>query len=169
MRAPRRDEAFEAYFDAVFPRAVSLANRLLGDRASAEDVAAEAFARAYARWPTLRDAPWRDGWVLRVTTNRAIDVARRRSGGFSPHRQPDAGDLVAVRLALVAALRSLPQRQREAVALRYLTGLSEHEVAESLGVSLGTVKTHIHRGVASLRSCLGDDFGEEVTRLDPVW
>ena len=74
----REDGSFEAAFDELFPRAVRLANRLLGDRAAAEDVAAEALARAYARWPKVGGLPYRDGWVLKVATNLAIDRLRRR-------------------------------------------------------------------------------------------
>lgn len=55
------DESFEAAFDELFGRAVRLAQRVLGDPASAEDVAAEALARAYAKWPQVQALPWRDG------------------------------------------------------------------------------------------------------------
>jgi RNA polymerase sigma factor (sigma-70 family) len=66
-------------------------------------------------------------------------------------------------LALVAALHKLPRRQRDAVVLRYVTGLSEAETATSLGVSVNTVRTHVNRGLAALRRRLGDDFNEEDT------
>jgi RNA polymerase sigma factor (sigma-70 family) len=61
-------------------------------------------------------------------------------------------DVVAMRAALVEALCSLPRRQREALALRYLADLPEAEVAAALGVSAGSVKTHLHRGIAQLRA-----------------
>lgn len=157
------DEAsFEEAFDDLFVRSSRLARRLLGDDAAAEDVAAEALARAYARWPRIAGRAWRDGWVLRVTTNLAIDASRRpkpRAGTDRPAM--DVEDAVAVRLALVAALRALPRRQRESVVLRYLVGLSEAEVATTLRVSGGTVKTHLHRGTAALRSKLGPTFRED--------
>jgi RNA polymerase sigma factor (sigma-70 family) len=161
MLRVERDATFEAAFDTLFPRAHRLAYRILGDDAAAEDVAAEALARTYARWGKVRDLPYRDGWVLRVATNLAIDATRRRKPVVEPSGQRDTDDEVAVRLALVAALRSLPKRQQQAIALRYLAGLSEAEVAVSLGVSAGTVKTHLHRGAAALRQRLGPDFGED--------
>jgi RNA polymerase sigma factor (sigma-70 family) len=65
-------------------------------------------------------------------------------------------------MALVAALRSLPRRQREAVALRYLSGLSDAEVAQSLGVSPSAAKTHVTRGLDALRRQLGPTFDREV-------
>ena len=158
------DGSFEAAFDELFPRAVRLANRLLGDRAAAEDVAAEALARAYARWSKVGGLPYRDGWVLKVTTNLAIDRLRRRPPEVSPSAAADFEDGVELRIALNAALLTLAPRQRQAVALRYLGGLSDQEVALALGISLGSVKTHIHRGLKGLRGRLGAGL-EEVTPI----
>ena len=160
----REDGSFEAAFDELFPRAVRLANRLLGDRAAAEDVAAEALARAYARWPKVGGLPYRDGWVLKVATNLSIDRLRRRPPEVWPATAGDFEDRVELRIALNAALLTLAPRQRQAVALRYLGGLSDQEVAQALGISLGSVKTHIHRGLKGLRGRLGAGL-EEVTPI----
>lgn len=158
----REDGSFEAAFDELFPRAVRLASRLLGDRAAAEDVAAEALARAYARWPKVSGLPYRDGWVLKVATNLAIDRLRRRPLAVTPPPAEVFEDAVHLRLALNAALLTLAPRQRQAVALRYLGGLSDKEVALALGISLGSVKTHIHRGLTGLRARLGAGLEEVV-------
>ena len=158
------DDSFEAAFDELFPRAVRLANKLLRDRAAAEDVAAEALARTYARWSKVSVLPYRDGWVLKVATNLAIDRLRRRPPDVRPVAADDFEDGVELRLALNAALLTLAPRQREAVALHYLGGLSDREVAQALGISLGSVKTHIHRGIKCLRARLGGSL-EEVTPL----
>lgn len=155
---------FEACFDAVYPRAFALALRMLGDPQAAEDVAAEALTRLYVRWPRLHDAPYRDAWVMKVTGNLAIDALRRKQPTPPAAGRMDAHDLAALRLALAAAMRRLPKRQREAVTLRYFADMSEDEVARSLGVSTGTVKSHVHRGLDALRRRMGDSF-EEV-RLD---
>ena len=159
------DDGFEEAFDELFPRAVRLATRLLGDRAAAEDVAAEAMARAYARWPKVAGLPYRDGWVLKVATNLAIDRLRRRPPEVRPVPAGDFEDEVELRLALNAALLTLAPRQRQAVTLRYLAGLSDREVALALGISLGSVKTHIHRGLNGLRARMGAAL-EEVTSID---
>ena len=160
----REEGSFEAAFDELFPRAVRLAHRLLGDRAAAEDVAAEALARAYARWPKVSGLPYRDGWVLKVATNLSIDRLRRRVPEVWPDVAGDFEDGVELRIALNAALLTLARRQREAVALRYLGGLSDQEVAHALGISIGSVKTHIHRGLKGLRGRLGAGM-EEVTPI----
>jgi RNA polymerase sigma factor (sigma-70 family) len=156
------DDGFDEAFDELFPRAVRLGTRLLGDRAAAEDVAAEALARAYARWSKVGGLPYRDGWVLKVATNLAIDRLRRRPPEVAPAQSDNFADTVELRMALNAALLTLAPRQRQAVALRYLGGLSDREVAEALGISLGSVKTHIHRGLNGLRARLGTGLEEVV-------
>jgi RNA polymerase sigma-70 factor, ECF subfamily len=156
----RRDEQFEDTFDELFPRAVALAWKILGDRAAAEDVAAEALARTFVRWRKLRDLPYLDGWVLRVTTNLALDVVRRRPPPPEMRLPVDESEVSTLRLALSQALLSLPTRQREALALRFLSGFTEAEVAQAMGISAGSVKTHVHRGVAALRARFGESFEE---------
>lgn len=156
---PRAAErSFDAAFDELFRRARGMAYRLLGDPVAAEDVAAETLARAYARWSKVAGLPHRDRWVLRVAANLAIDQARRRVPRTLPPEPVSADEASTLRLALLAALRSLSKRQREVIVLRYLSDLSEADVAELLGMSVGAVKTHLHRGVVGLRSRLGEDF-----------
>lgn len=161
------DDDFEAAFDALFAAARRIAVRLVGNGAEADDAAAEALARAYARWSKVRDLDYRDAWVMRVTANVALDVLRRS-------RQPlpaasadtiDPADAAVTRLALAQALRRLPRRQRDVVVLRYLADLSEATVAESLGVSAGSVKQHAHRAIDALRHTLGPGFltGQELS------
>ena len=156
---------FDAAFRPLFLRAMRLAYRMLGDAAAAEDVAADAMVIAYARWDRVRELPHRDAWTLRVAGNLALKAARaasRRRALEEPSATIDQDPVL--RIALVEALRSLPRRQRDVVVLRYLAGLNEPEVAAALGLSLGTVKTHARRALASLRSSLVDlreEFGHE--------
>lgn len=87
-----------------------------------------------------------------VASNLAIDhVRRRRAEPAEVAPAVHEEDAVTLRLALAACLRALPRRQREAVALHYLAGLTDAEVGQALGISAGSVKTHIHRGMAALR------------------
>ena len=153
-----RDESFDLAFVVLFPRAFRLSYRLLGDRAAAEDAAAEAMARAFVDWKRVSELPYRDGWVLRVTSNIALDQIRKRKlPVLAPAAASEDEDTRALRVALWAALRALPRRQREIVVLRYIAGLTENEVAQLLGLSLGTVKTHVTRGRAALRRAIKDE------------
>lgn len=151
---------FDAFFRAVLPRTVAAARRVTGDRAAAEDAAVEALARAHLHWARVAPLPWRDAWVLRVAIHQALRQRPRPAptpvAGAPAPEGPDASD----RPALVAALRALPRRQRQAVVLRYLGDLSEADVAAALGVRAGTVKTHLRRGLDRLRAELGDSWQE---------
>jgi RNA polymerase sigma-70 factor (ECF subfamily) len=168
MGGIQRDEAFEFAFRDLHPRARRLALRIVGEPAVADEIASEALARAFADWKKLRSVDYLDAWVLRVTTNLALHVAMRRKVRLLPPPPLEPQDGVAVRMGLVAALRRLPARQREAVALRYLADMSEDDVARSLGVSAGTVKQHVHRGLASLRALLGDENEVEIEEVARV-
>jgi RNA polymerase sigma factor (sigma-70 family) len=145
------DEAFSAAFSALYPLAVRLAARMVGDQAEAEDIAAEALARAYARWPKVSQLSYRDAWVMKVTGNLAIDTLRRRGHQPPPALTDEFEDAAALRTALAVALVGLPRRQRQAIVLRYLGGYTEVEVSSALGISRNSVKRHVQRGLAALR------------------
>ena len=169
---------FDDLFRSTWPRAVATARRIVGPGGDPEGLAAEALTRAYDRWPSVRRHPAPDAWVLRVTINLALDRVRRpadSTGEVLDLRDDamalgavgiDADDLAATRMALGAALRALPEKQRHAVALRYLAGCAEDDIAASLGISPGTVKTHLKRGLAGLRAQLVPD-PEAVDALVP--
>jgi RNA polymerase sigma-70 factor (sigma-E family) len=154
----RGDEDFDAVFDRLLGRSYRHAVRLVGDRGLAEDLAAEALTRTYARWSRVRSYEHLDAWVLRVVTNLAIDALSK------PHPWPheavaiSADDAVILRVTLAQALRSLPARQRDAVVLRYLVDMSEADAAAALGIAPGTLKSHLHRAVERLRRVLGSAF-----------
>ena len=157
---------FVGFFDRMLPVAVGVARRILGDQASAEDAASEALARAYLRWGTLKASDYREAWVVRVTTNEALGMVRkhnRRERILRQNARPGtaaAADAGLHDSALAERVRSLPRRQREVVALRYFAEMSTEEVAAALDISPGSVKTHLHRAMASLRELTPADLGE---------
>lgn len=155
------DGEFELFFAEVVGDAVSVAARVLEEPALAEDAAVEALARAHLRWRTLSDDPYRRAWVLRVAINAALDIQRserRRRAREARNGLPSAGrgfeEETVDRLVLNEALQRLSRRQREAVALRYLAGLSELDAAGAMGVSAGSLKVHLRRGLSALGSRL---------------
>jgi RNA polymerase sigma-70 factor (ECF subfamily) len=129
----------------------------------AEELAAEALTRLFVRWPMMRHRPYVDPWVLRVATNLAIGEVRKRNRTGPPVRETGhADDAVVLRLALSEALVRLPRRQREVVVLRYVLDESEAQVAHYLRISPGSVKTHAHRGLTSLRELMDVGTDEEM-------
>jgi RNA polymerase sigma-70 factor (sigma-E family) len=142
---------FEEIFPDLYRLAYRVSFRVLGDRGDAEDVAQEALARAHLRWSRLRESP--HGWVVTVATNLAIDRLRRRQRTTGHGSEPIAlvETHLSERIDLARALRRLPRRQRQVVVLRYMADWPELEVAEALGCSPGTVKSHASRGLAHLR------------------
>ena len=153
--------AFELAFQELFGRAYRLAYRILGSGPAAEDVAAEALARAFSNWARVGRMEHRDAWVLRVATNLALDqvrMPRSKLEAAAPVELADPTDLLTLRLTLVDALRTLPARQRETLALRYFGDLTDRQIARVLRISAGTAKTHVHRGLAALRRHFADDI-----------
>ncbi len=144
--------SFDASFSELYRRAYQVAFTMLGSRPEAEDLAQEALARAYLNWKKI--APYATPWVLRVTGNLAIDVLRRRR----LKKRIPVPDVVATveteRIDLQRALAGISHRQRSAVVLRYFADMSEADVAAALGCSVGTVKKHTARGLATLRVLL---------------
>ena len=143
---------------------VRLALLILGDQSSAEDVVQEAFVGLYWNWDKLRDRDRAVPYVRSSVVNGCRDVLRRRSRKVPLELlEPDAVSAEAhVLLAeehreVLAALRRLPLRQREAVILRYCLAWPEDEVARSMNVSRGTVKSSSHRGLAALARILKED------------
>ena len=154
-------EDFDRFFRLTFSRAVAVARRVTNDADTAEDAALEAFVRAHLKWSRIGGEPWREAWTLRVTVNESIRRLPRRRPATPVAQAADPADEVVLRETLTAALQSLPRRQCEVIALRYLVGLSETEIAAALDLGHGTVKTHLRRGLSGLRRTVGSDLKEE--------
>jgi RNA polymerase sigma-70 factor (ECF subfamily) len=153
------DHGFEAAFRRLYRPAFGVAYRIVGNVPDAEQAASEGLARAFASWRKVSALAYQDAWVMRVTANIALDIVRRR-----PPPAPDVAAVQALeddailRLALGAALRQLPQRQRDVIVLRHLAGMTEAEVGAALGISIGAVHTHAGRARSSLRRLLGPSW-----------
>ena len=161
--------AVRALVARKLPRLLALAGRMLGDPAEAEDVAQETFVRAWKQAPIWRPGGARfDTWLHRVALNLCYDQLRRRrevvtdsppeqaDEGPAPDRgleAKDVGDRVA------AAMRRLPDRQREAIALCHYQELSNIEAAGLMGVSVEALESLLGRGRRALRAALADMVG----------
>lgn len=163
-RAAETDD-FATFFRADYPRVVGLLRALTGSATVAEDLAQETFAAAHARWARVRTLDRPDLWVRRVAVNRAIGVARRRASeqralarlkalGAPPPAALDGLADVGDEPPVLAAVRALPRRQRQVVALVYLDDRSIDDAATALGMSASTVRTHLLRARAALAAAL---------------
>ncbi len=165
----REARAMELLYDRLCRQAFGLAYRILGDGPSAEDVVQEAFLSVWRQAGRINPARGRlASFVMTVVHHKAVDLLRTRRGQTARHlpldpaavgqEEADVLERVAESLgqgALRAALQSLPQEQREAIELAYFEGLTHVEIAEALGVPLGTVKSRLRLGLEKLRSALG--------------
>jgi RNA polymerase sigma-70 factor (sigma-E family) len=160
----RHGDEVASLFAAHAAGLVRLAEFLVGDRGLAEDLVQEAFVRAWRSWRRLR----RQGAALayvratvvnlaRNSTRRRLLELRHRAGQASPWVVPEPD--VGTRLDLERALARLPIGKRACVVLRFYADLSEEETARVLGVSVGTVKSQTHKGLALLARHLTDEQG----------
>ncbi len=141
---------------------VRLAALLVRDTPTAEEVVQDAFVALDGGWGRLKDTDKALAYLRQAVVNRSRSVLRHRTVvdknlQKAPPDMPSAehGALVLLeRSAVVAALRGLPERQREAIVLRYYADLSEAEIAATMGITRGAVKSHTARGMAALRTAL---------------
>lgn len=155
---------FATLYQTQYGRVASQLFAYLGDRSEAEDITQEAFLRAWQRWDTISRYDDPVAWVRRVAFNLGTSRWRRIvAGGRALRRQGVPDPVPAVdpeHVALVAALRKLPERQRLAVVLHYLADLPVKEVAVQTGAATGTVVSWLHRARARLATLLSDtDLG----------
>ena len=143
---------------------VRLAFLLTGDLSAAEDVVQEAFLRAQPKWDRIQHGDASLAYLRVAVVNGARSTLRRRAVAnrirFSGSLAEPSAEALALladdRRAVVVALRSLPRRHQEVLILRYWAGLSEKEIASTLGVAAGTVKSAASRGIAALERTMGD-------------
>lgn len=160
-------DAYATLVERYGGRVYNIALRITGDPDAASDCAQEAFIRAYRALhrydPALPFGPW----LFRIVTNTSLNHVRRWHAHQTPvgdelpdsPEEPEEGpEATAVRREevseVVAAMAELPPAYRAALTLRHMQQLSYQEVADALGIPLGTVKTHLHRARAALKARL---------------
>ena len=160
--APDADRAVCALCQAHYQSLMRLAALLAGDGGTAEEVVQDAFVAMHKGWRRLRDPGNALPYLRRSVVNRSRSVRRHRAAvprctPEPPRDAPSAEPQALVRpedSAVVDALRGLPARQREALALRYYADLSEAGTARAMGISKGAVTSHTARGMSALRTVL---------------
>jgi RNA polymerase sigma-70 factor (sigma-E family) len=156
------DQAVIELYTQHYRALVRLAALLVRDTPTAEEVVQDSFVAMHGGWQRLRDADKALAYLRQAVVNRSRSVLRHRTVvdknlQKAPPDMPSAehGALALLeRHAVVAALRELPDRQREAIVLRYYADLSEAEIATAMRISRGAVKSHTARGMTALRTAL---------------
>lgn len=160
------DDAVTELYVAHYRSMVRLAALLVRHSGEAEEIVQDAFVAMHAKWKRLRDPDRALAYLRQAVVNRARSslrhhqVADRHSpylAATGDHPSAEHSALASeTRAGVMAALQTLPLRQREVLVLRYYSQLSEAEIADTLGISRGAVKSHTWRGVHALRTKLED-------------
>ncbi|MBL8841806.1 MAG: sigma-70 family RNA polymerase sigma factor [Planctomycetes bacterium] len=167
------EAAFRALFDLYRDRVFNLASRLLGNPADAEDVSQEAFVTVFRKLGEFRFSSRFYTWLYRVVFNLCVDHRRKSNAVLLPTTGGDSGESLLMRLAdpepdpsrtiaegeertqqVERALRRLSEPLRAAVVLRYMEDMPYEEIADVLGISLGTVKSRLNRAHQQLQELL---------------
>jgi len=150
-----RDQAeFTEFYESARDDCLRVVLVTVGDRELAEDLVAEAFTRAWTSWRTVRRHPAPRAWVIRTALNAHATWwrRRRRETALEGHDLPGPAEQEPILdSAVVTALRRLPVRQRQVIALRLLLDLDTETTARVLKISPGTVGVHLHRAIQTLR------------------
>jgi RNA polymerase sigma-70 factor (ECF subfamily) len=157
---------FESFFAAEYSRVVGLAFVLCGRRAVAEEVAQDAFVQAYRHWSVVAGYDDPGAWVRRVAVNLATSSLRRRTREARAlarlaARRIAPAELVVTNEAFWEAVRRLPKRQAQCVALHYLEDRPIAEIAAVLDIAEATVRGYLHHGRTALAVALDVHLGEE--------
>jgi len=159
------DDAVERLYAEHWTSLVRLGALLLRDPAAAEEVVQDAFIALHRRWGSVREQDKALAYLRRSVVNGCRSAQRKRAvaGRHVPDPAPDIDSAESVVLAgqrrdeILGALAALPRRQREVLVLRHWLDMSEAEIAATLRVSRGSVKTHSSRGLSALRTTLERD------------
>jgi RNA polymerase sigma-70 factor, ECF subfamily len=157
-------DAFALLAGASIAQLEAVARLILRDRELARDAVQDGFLRAWRDLPGLRDLDRFDAWLRRLVVNASLDAARRRRrrpievelSPIDPASVADASGLVADRDQLERAFARLPPDHRAVVVLHHYVGMSVPQVAETLGIPLGTAQSRMHRAMTTLRVAIGD-------------
>lgn len=168
MTRPSAEELAERVYAAHRLALVRLAVLLVDQQAAAEDVVHDAFTAFVARSPEVADEAAALAYLRTSVVNGARSALRRRRTArahrpqhdLPPARPDDLAVLADEHRRVLAALAGLPRQRREVVVLRYWSGLSEAEIAETLGISRGAVKSAASRALAQVRTALEAQEGE---------
>jgi RNA polymerase sigma-70 factor (ECF subfamily) len=151
---------FDEFYNATHRRVLHQMYAMTGNLADAQECTQEAYARAWQRWKTVSQASSPEAWIRTVAWRIAASRWRKAKNGitalvrhgvpdYTPSPDPD-------HVALVTALKQIPEAQRQAIVLHHLVGMSVEDIAHETGSPTGTIKARLSRGRAALAQLLTD-------------
>ena len=164
---------FDAFYTATSHRLVGQLFAMTGDLGEAEDALQEAYIRAWQHWPKISAYENPEAWVRSVAFKLCVNAWWKRRNRLTAHRraaprQEAGAELGPDLLALVQALRQLPDRQRRVLVLHYVADLTVDQIAQEIGMATGTVKSHLKRGRAALAPLVSEFSDEEPAAAAPA-
>ena len=151
------------FYETHRKRALRLAIALCGDSGRGEEIVQDAFVSAFSAWERISEYERPDAWLMRVVANRSVSL-RRRVGTetrliarlVALEARPAGGTETTATDAMFIAnlVRTLPRRQAQCIALSYVDDQSPEEIAESLGISVSTVRVHLHRARRTVEAAM---------------
>ena len=160
--------ALEAIYRLHHQKVYQVAARVLGDPVGAEDIAQEVFIRAFERGSQFRGESKLSTWLYRLTVNACLSLKRRKTAvslDENPLLAENASHAIApaspLRAALDEALQKLPPGYRTSIVLHDIEGLEHEEIAQAMGVSVGTSKSQLHKARARMRELLAAALSAE--------
>jgi RNA polymerase sigma-70 factor (sigma-E family) len=164
-RAVADHSGFEEFYTGTRHRLITYLYAMTGDRAEAQDAAQEAYVRAWQRWSTVSGFDNPEAWVRTVGYRLCLNhwrKAKNRIAAYLRHGgDPDADPPSENTVALITALKQLPEAERQVITMYHLMDLSVAEVAAQTGVPVNTIKTRLARGRRTLAGLLDEDAPEE--------
>ena len=159
------DRAVAALYAERYRSLVRLAALLVDDMATAEEVVQDSFVAIHANWRRLQDIGKAAGYLRQCVVNRSHSVLRHRGvvnrSVLQPLPDMPSAEAEAMKVlsrsAVITALQGLSPRQREALVLRYYAGLSEAQIASTMGITKGAVKSNVSRAMSALRAVLAEE------------
>lgn len=152
----RLPEPFERFFRREYPRMVAVAYAISGSRWAAEEIAQEACLRAYRQWDRISGYDKPGAWLRRVTINLSNSLLRRKVSELKALQRSAFGGVGIIdphpedEIEFWDQVRALPKRQREVMVLHFVDDMSSGEIADVLGISESSVRSHLQRGRTAL-------------------
>ncbi|MBR7836265.1 SigE family RNA polymerase sigma factor [Actinospica durhamensis] len=160
---------FDDFYTQTSRKLIGQVYAFTGNLGDAEDALQEAYIRAWQQWSTIREYESPEGWVRSVACRLSTNAWWKARNRLSAHRRAEARrepvpDLGPDLLALISALKLLPEKQRQVLVLHYVADLTVEQIAEEAGTAPGTVKSRLARGRAALAPLVSEFSDEEPDR-----